>query len=238
MITTVLVWSALAAVPESTMQALDGRDVTLTLRDGREAIGTLEDASGGNVVLITPSGDVLTTPLSTVAGVRVNGGAGAPAGAPGRAAGANPGAKRNELGLTQVPERPPSKDCTWTRSEGASKSRHMESPPKALVPYDYGSSKLFKSTRVYDEDGNVYRATEAANIVWSSGCCPEERERWEMYQRRAVAWSVPAITLMLLSAPVGGVLGWPFVVPELIATSNRDQALEDAVYEYNRQGGY
>lgn len=239
-----LIGVSLAAVPESTLGALDGRVVTLTLSDGREATGTIEDVSAGNVVLITSAGEVLTTPSAKVSEVRVVSGA-AQSSAPQSSAPKSTAklstpsqGKVNDIGLHEVPPRPASKSCTWTWSEGRSQSLRVRELPQALVPWDYDSGKVFKSTRFYDEQGKVYRYNEAANLIWSSDCCDEQKERYDMYRRRAIAWSIPATGFILLSAPVGGVLGWPFLVPEMIASMHQKQQVEDAVYEYNVAQGY
>lgn len=71
---------ALAAVPESTLQALSGKTVLLTDDAGAQISGEITAVSGGNVVLITAAGDVLTVPAGRVSAVRVQ--SAAPSAAP------------------------------------------------------------------------------------------------------------------------------------------------------------
>lgn len=66
-----LLSTALAAVPASTLSALQGRDVVLTDSAGAELSGEITAASTSDVVLITPSGQVLTVPIQRVESVRL-----------------------------------------------------------------------------------------------------------------------------------------------------------------------
>lgn len=66
-----LVAAAIAAVPASTLQALEGRSVVLTDTSGAEIRGEITANTAAGVVLITAAGDVVTVAPDRVASVRV-----------------------------------------------------------------------------------------------------------------------------------------------------------------------
>lgn len=93
MVLSLLLTAAMAAVPASTLSALQGRSVVLTDSAGSELSGEITSANATNLVLITPEGQVLTVPVQRVESVRLASGTST---TPARAATAAPGGDFDE----------------------------------------------------------------------------------------------------------------------------------------------